>query len=128
MSATHRHSNLPAEKVAILYDTIRRIASYQPPENLEKKSLAQYGLDPDEAIYMAYENVLNEAKTALDQMRAVHVDWFDEILQKLVDDRLERIALGFEAWDTNDIWRSQAADYVRGFKAGPLVPAKAVKR
>lgn len=42
-----------------------RISNYLPPEKLRKQSEKRYGLDADEAIEMAYENVINEAKQAL---------------------------------------------------------------
>ena len=47
------------EREQKLYDALKRIASYTPPENL----------DGDEAIEMAYENVIQEAKNATRGMR-----------------------------------------------------------
>ena len=52
-----------------LYDALKRIAAYSPPENLRKHSGRVYGLDGDEAIEMAYENVIQEAKNAIRGMR-----------------------------------------------------------
>lgn len=42
-----------------------RISKYLPPEQLHRRSEKLYGLPPDEAIEMAYENVIEEAKQAL---------------------------------------------------------------
>jgi uncharacterized protein YbcC (UPF0753/DUF2309 family) len=52
-----------------LYDALRRIAQYDTPERLRKRANKDYGFDPEEAIEMAYENVLAEAKDALRGMR-----------------------------------------------------------
>ena len=47
------------------YDVLKRIASYLPPNKLRREAEKQYGLDYEEALEMAYENVLIEAKSAL---------------------------------------------------------------
>ena len=52
-----------------LYDALKRIASYQPPESLHRTAGRVYGLDGNEAIEMAYENVISEAKSAIKGMR-----------------------------------------------------------
>lgn len=52
-----------------LYDALKRITAYMPPEKLRRQAERQYGLEPDEAIEMAYENVLQEAKNAIKGMR-----------------------------------------------------------
>lgn len=52
-----------------LYDALKRITAYMPPEKLEKVCEKRYGLERDEAIEMAYENVLEEAKQAIKGMR-----------------------------------------------------------
>ena len=57
------------EREQKLYDALKRISSYTPPEKLRKTSGRVYGLDGDEAIEMAYENVIQEAKIALRGMR-----------------------------------------------------------
>lgn len=44
---------------------LKRIASYLDPEKLRKQSDKLYGLGPDEAVEMAYENVLYEARDAI---------------------------------------------------------------
>lgn len=57
------------EREQKLYDALKRIAAYAPPENLRKHSERVYGLEGDEAIEMAYENVIQEAKNAIKGMR-----------------------------------------------------------
>lgn len=47
------------------FDALRRIASYEPPGRLRKSAGRAYGLDAGEAIEMAYENVIEEAKAAI---------------------------------------------------------------
>lgn len=48
-----------------LYDALKRITQYQSPNKLRISSLKQYGLEPEEAIEYAYENVLLEARQAI---------------------------------------------------------------
>ena len=43
------------------------------------------------------------------QVREADIRWAVNVL-------LEQIAAKFETWDTSDIWRSEAASTVRGFK------------
>ena len=50
---------------ATMYTALRRIASYMPAEKLRKRSMKLYGLEPDEAIDAAYENMLYEAQGGL---------------------------------------------------------------
>lgn len=52
-----------------LYDALLRISRYTPPAKLRKSAEREYGLDPDEAIEMAYENVIAEAKAAIKGVR-----------------------------------------------------------
>lgn len=52
-----------------LYDALKRITMYDNPDRLRKRAERDYGLEPDEVIEMAYENVLAEAKTAIKGMR-----------------------------------------------------------
>lgn len=47
------------------FDALKRIASYQSPDQLRRCAERQYGLPSDEAIEYAYENVLDEAKAAV---------------------------------------------------------------
>lgn len=44
---------------------LQRIRAYLPPEKLHKQAQKAYGLDGEEAIEMAYENVLQEARNGL---------------------------------------------------------------
>lgn len=57
------------EREQKLYDALKRISSYTPPEKLRRTSERDYGLEGDEAIEMAYENVIQEAKNALRGMK-----------------------------------------------------------
>jgi hypothetical protein len=52
-----------------LYDTLKRISQYAPPDYMRRHSEKQFGLEPSESIEMAYENVIAEAKRAIHRMR-----------------------------------------------------------
>lgn len=52
-----------------MYDALKRITKYMAPERLRRVAQKKYGLEPDEAIEMAYENVLAEANAAIAGMR-----------------------------------------------------------
>ena len=52
-----------------LFDALKRITMYDSPEKLRKRADKDYGLEGGEAIEMAYENVLNEAKQATKGMQ-----------------------------------------------------------
>ena len=52
-----------------LYDALKRITRYQSPDHLRRTAERKYGLDGDEALEMAYENVLNEARSAIKGLR-----------------------------------------------------------
>ena len=51
----------------IYRDALEAIAAYQSPEHLHENSEDEWGLRSDEAIEMAYENVIQTAKFALRQ-------------------------------------------------------------
>ena len=53
------------EDYARMYVALRRISAYQSPERLHRSSEKEWGLPADEAIEMAYENVIQEAKDGL---------------------------------------------------------------
>ena len=59
----------PPTREQRLYDALKRISSYQPPDKLRRSSQKQYGLEADEAIEYAYENVIWEAQRAIKGMR-----------------------------------------------------------
>lgn len=44
---------------------LKRIAAYMDPETLLRKGEAMYGVSGEEAVSMAYENVLEEAWSAI---------------------------------------------------------------
>lgn len=43
---------------------LKEIASYQSPDKLRRESQKDWGLDYEEALEMAYENVISTAKYA----------------------------------------------------------------
>ena len=53
------------EKLAIAHAALKRIAAYTPPDKLNRTADRDYGLPPEEAMEMAYDNVLIEARLAL---------------------------------------------------------------
>jgi len=57
------------EREQRLYDALKRITHYRGPDKLRKVAAKEYGLEPEEVIEMAYENVLEEAKQAIKGMR-----------------------------------------------------------
>ncbi len=52
-----------------LYDALKRISLYDRPERIRRDAGKRYGLEPGEAVEMAYENILAEAKAAVKGMR-----------------------------------------------------------
>jgi hypothetical protein len=52
-----------------LFDALRRIAAYDSPSKLRKSAESEYGLSYTEALEMAYENIIQEAKSATKGMR-----------------------------------------------------------
>lgn len=52
-----------------LFDALKRISKYQSIEQLEKRSEKDWGLPFEEALQMAYENVIGEARSAIRGMR-----------------------------------------------------------
>jgi hypothetical protein len=57
------------EREQRLFDALKRITSYSSPADLRRTSEKKYGLEGDEAIEMAYENVLQEARNAIKGLR-----------------------------------------------------------
>ena len=51
------------------FDALKRITKYQSLESLRRHAEKDYGLEAGEAIEMAYENVIQEAKNALGTRR-----------------------------------------------------------
>lgn len=47
------------------YIALKRITAYMTPAQLRRNSEREYGLDHAEALEMAYENVIDEAREAL---------------------------------------------------------------
>jgi hypothetical protein len=53
------------QKILKLYNALKRISAYASPERLHRCAEKEYGVRGSEAIEMAYENVIAEAKDAL---------------------------------------------------------------
>lgn len=53
-----------------LYDALKRISRYETPERLMRNAMGTYGVSGEEAVWMAYENVREEAKRAVRNVRA----------------------------------------------------------
>jgi hypothetical protein len=51
------------------FDALKRITKYMSPEKLRDHAEEEYGLLFDEALEMAYENVIQEARNALGTRR-----------------------------------------------------------
>lgn len=47
------------------YDALKELASFMSIERLKRESDRKYGLPADEAIEMAYENMLSMAQSAI---------------------------------------------------------------
>lgn len=56
-----------------LCDALKRIASFDSPEWMRKNAERAYGLSPEEAIEMAYENVIEEARSAIKGIRRPNI-------------------------------------------------------
>lgn len=52
-----------------LYGALKRISQYQSPESLRRHAESDYGLDAEEAIEYAYDNVRHEAAAAIKGVR-----------------------------------------------------------
>lgn len=68
MSEERKPSRFEKEH-ARMFIVLKRITYYQSPQQLRRSSQKQFGLGADEAIEMAYENVLAEAKNGLKGVR-----------------------------------------------------------
>lgn len=52
-----------------LYDALKRITKYQTPDQLRRNSGKEWGLDYEEALGYAYENIQQTAKDAIKGVR-----------------------------------------------------------
>lgn len=57
------------DKEARMWRALKTIASYDQPERLRRNCEQRYGLAYEEALEMAYENMIGEAKAAIHGMR-----------------------------------------------------------
>lgn len=55
-------------KAQRLFDALKTISQYDSPERV-RRDAGPMGLDENEAVEMAYENVISEAKAAVLKMR-----------------------------------------------------------
>ncbi|QRF55345.1 hypothetical protein [Variovorax paradoxus] len=56
-----------------LYTALKRITAYMPPDKLAAVCQRRYALEYEEALEMAYENVLSEAANAIRGVRRPRV-------------------------------------------------------
>lgn len=52
-----------------MHTALKRIGMYQTPKQLRKDSSKDWGIDFEEAIEMAYENIQQEAKAGVKNIR-----------------------------------------------------------
>lgn len=52
-----------------LFAALKRITQYDAPEKLRRRAERDYGVGPEDAVEMAYENVLSDAKGAIHGVR-----------------------------------------------------------
>ena len=52
-----------------MYVALARISKYMKPETILRKAEKMYGLEPQEALEMAYEHMLSEARNGLRTVR-----------------------------------------------------------
>lgn len=63
---------MPLKHEQQYFETLKRIASFQTPEQLRRKSEKQYGLNYEEALEYAYENMREAAREAVRGRRMPH--------------------------------------------------------
>jgi len=65
-------TNKQQEQFNNMLGTLKKIAQeYQTPDQLRRNSKNQFGLDYEEALEMAYENIQNEARCCAKGIRKV---------------------------------------------------------
>lgn len=57
------------DKIRRLYDALKAVAQCDTPDQLKRDSQNEYGVEYDEALEMAYENVRQIARNAVRRMR-----------------------------------------------------------
>lgn len=58
----------------LMLESFKRIANYQTTEQLRKNSEKEYGLDYEEALEMAYENIKMEAFLSSSKIKLLKID------------------------------------------------------
>ena len=56
---------MPLKHEQQYFETLKRIASFDPPERLRRNSEKNYGLSYEEALEYAYENMREAAREAI---------------------------------------------------------------
>lgn len=54
-----------------MHQALTRICAYETPSAIARTAMKNYGLNPDEAVAYAYENVRSEARAGIKGVRAV---------------------------------------------------------
>lgn len=54
-----------------MHAALKRIAAYQSPDALTRTALKRYGLNPDEAVSYAYQNIQAEARAGIRGVRPI---------------------------------------------------------
>lgn len=57
------------QKIQQMYNALKRITLYDSPERIKRKAHKVYGLEANEALEYAYENVISEAHAGLRGVR-----------------------------------------------------------
>lgn len=71
---TKIHAAIHPQQVANMYNALQKIAkAYQTPEQLRRNSEKQFGVEYEEALEMAYENLQWEAASAVKGVRIKEV-------------------------------------------------------
>lgn len=60
------------DREAYLHNVLYQIASYADAETIRADAPEKYGLEPEEAIEMAYENVIEAARHAIKEVENIN--------------------------------------------------------
>jgi hypothetical protein len=63
--AVAKKAMVQQKEINELHQALTRIASYDTPDEIRQDAADEYGLDYEEALEMAYENIIQEAKSML---------------------------------------------------------------
>lgn len=71
MTTTPRSRRVSTPLELKLFDALVRISSYERPHRLHQRAPRDFEMSGDEAIEIAYENIIEEARSALKGVRVV---------------------------------------------------------